>query len=198
MEEYIGSFEFFRIGYAKTISTNSWANVSSTNASLYNQFTTTVSKVSTVISVLSNTTRRRRGNNGNNNNNSVDLSTIVNLILTYYRAFALPIIILVGVIGNCFVLYIFARHSVGVSRSTRVYYVLLALVDCSSLLTYNLSQFLQYGLNTISARTFNIKIETLSDFVCGFDRYIYYLSEALSNYFYMVLCVTLYGTSIWY
>ena len=164
--------------------TGSWANASS---GLYNQLTTTVSKVST-LSQLSNTTRRRRGNNGGGNNNNADLSTIVNLILSYYRAFGLPVIILVGVIGNCFVLYIFARHSVGVSRSTRVYYVLLALVDCSSLLTYNLAQFLGNGLNTISARTFNIQFETLSDFVCGLDRYMFYLSEALSNYFYMVLC----------
>ena len=182
MNEYIGSFDL-RAGFAKATTTSS-ANASS---SLYNQFTTTVKIVSTLSVLSSNTTRRRRGNNGGNNfNNNANLSTIVNLILTYYRAFGLPVIILVGVIGNCFVLYIFARHSVGVSRSTRVYYVLLALVDCSSLLSYNLTQFLSFGLSTISARTFNIKIETLSDFVCGLNRYMFYLSETLSNYFYMV------------
>ena len=169
-----------------TITTSSlWANTTNED---YDYLDTSANSTASVASVgwtvstigVSNTTRSRR------RFFSTDLSTLVNLILSFYRAYGLPVVILVGVFGNCFVLYVFARHTVGVSRSTRVYYVLLALVDCSSLLTYNLAQFLSLGLNTISARTFNIKIETYSNIVCGLDRYMFYLSETLSNYFYMV------------
>ena len=165
--EYIVMWEAKRFNQPTTsTTTRTWANTTTGNYNYdYDEINMTVSSSVSTIStsssdLIANTTRKRRRNAGGGGSNTMDASDYINLILTYYRAFGLPLVIFIGVFGNCFVLYIFSRHSVGVSRSTRVYYVLLALVDCTSLLTYNLAQFLSYGLNTISARTFNIKIET--------------------------------------
>ena len=103
-----------------------------------------------------------------------------------YRAYILPFIIIFGVLGNFAILFVFFTHSGGVSRTTRIYYLLLATTDILSLLTYNLVQFLRFGMRKITNYGFYLNFDQGTSVFCSGYEYVFYLSEALSNYYYLM------------
>ena len=106
-----------------------------------------------------------------------------------YRAFVLPFVILIGVLGNLIILIVFILQRVSVAHSIRFYYIILAISDLISLLTYHLDQFLSKGIETLSNGKLRFDTDTGSDFLCGGNRYIFYLSETLGNYFYLMFTI---------
>ena len=117
------------------------------------------------------------------------LGTLLQDIRTFYIVYILPFVIIIGVLENIAVLFVFGWHSGGVSQTTRIYYIILAILDIISLLTYHLPQYTTWGLWFITNGKFSILIDASSDFVCALFNYLFYLSEGLANYYYLLFTI---------
>ena len=114
---------------------------------------------------------------------------VLNELRNQYRAFVLPFVIIIGCLGNVVILAVCILHTAAVAHSTRFYYIILAISDVISLLSYHLDQFLSKGIETLSNGKLRIDTDTGSDFLCGGNRYVFYLSETLGNYFYLLFTI---------
>ena len=102
------------------------------------------------------------------------------LLLQYL--FIQPISVLVGAVGNSWILAAFLFSNVNVSRISKLYYVLMAFSDLLVCTKNCVWDVLCDSLWIITGGQVAFCFDTLSQYSCIFINLWYYLSEIVSNY----------------
>ncbi|KAK4471470.1 hypothetical protein MN116_004896 [Schistosoma mekongi] len=107
---------------------------------------------------------------------------IEEIIMLNFRAYALPLFIIFGIIGNCFVINSFyAIQKLQPSRFN-IYIIWIAIFQIVDLITNSfLDDFLGRGLTWASDCTVFIKLDTISSFTCKTMNYVPHTAVLISN-----------------
>ncbi|TNN19428.1 peptide (allatostatin somatostatin)-like receptor [Schistosoma japonicum] len=114
-------------------------------------------------------------------NNSKEF-LIEEIIMLNFRAYAIPLFIIFGIIGSCFVINSFyAIQKLQPSRFN-IYIIWIAIFQIVDLITNSLlDDFLGRGLTWASDCTIFIKLDTISSFSCKIMNYVPYTAVLISN-----------------
>ena len=113
------------------------------------------------------------------------------IINGYIDAYALPLLMISGLIENIFILIIFntKEGKKGTSESLRIYYIFIAIGDLIRILSNQFILWLGNGLNFATVEKVELYVDEISNFTCVLRSFIYLFSVTFSNWLVIGLCL---------
>ena len=120
----------------------------------------------------------------------ISLINFLAQMISYTGAYALPVLILIGVIGNISIIFIFNTKGgkKATSESLRIYYIYVAIGDLIRILFYPFILWLGDGFNFATSGDFSLYLDEISDITCVLTSFIYLCAATFSNWLVICLC----------
>ena len=115
-------------------------------------------------------------------------SGIVHMTNRGFRMVILPILLVVGIIGQLFAVKIFVTMKKWKS-TCKIYYSSMACADLVYLIWFGIPEWTGEGLDMITDGALKFRPETISTFTCRTFRYLWHLSWFISNWLLVVYSV---------